>query len=54
MIFLKILFGIIIYIALVVVCCIFFKGATRLGNAYDEKMEAERIIKELDEQAKEE
>ncbi len=54
MIVLKVLIGIIIYIMMVTIFCIFLKGATRLGNAYDEKKEAEEIIKRLDEQVKEE
>lgn len=36
------------YLALLVLMCLFFKGATRLANEYDEKMEAERIIKMLE------
>ena len=45
MIILKILIGVAIYIAIVAVICIFLKGATQLGNAYDERREIEELIK---------
>lgn len=45
MIILKILIGIAIYIALLGIICIFLKGATQLGNAYDEKREIEELMK---------
>lgn len=45
MIILKILIGVAIYIAIVAVICIFLKGATQLGNAYDERREIEELMK---------
>ena len=36
---------ILIFLALLAFMCIFLKGATKLANEYDEKMEAEMIIK---------
>lgn len=41
----KILIGIVIYILLLCIICLFLKGATKLGNEYDESMEAIRFLK---------
>lgn len=43
----KIIIGVLSYIILVVITCIFFKGATQLGNEYDEKMENEMLYLKL-------
>lgn len=43
----KIIIGVLCYIALLVLFCIFLKGATKLGNEYDEQMEALKRIEEL-------
>lgn len=44
----KIIIGIGVYIAFLVFTCIFFKGATELGNNFDEKREVEEIFKRVD------
>ena len=44
MIILKILIGIVLYFALVSIICIFLKGATQLGNAYDERRKIEELM----------
>lgn len=49
MIIIKIFIGVLVYVGLLVLMCIFFKGATKLGNEYDEKMEVEKVLKELQE-----
>lgn len=41
----KILLSIIIYFALVILICIFFKGATYLGNRFDEEQLVTRYLK---------
>ncbi len=41
---------ILIFLALLAFICIFFKGATKLANEYDEKMEAEMIIRKIEEE----
>ncbi|MBO5477529.1 MAG: hypothetical protein J6A15_07250 [Clostridia bacterium] len=41
------IFGVAIYAIILVVTCIFLKGATQLGNEYDEKMENEMLYKKL-------
>ncbi len=43
----KILLAGTVYFALMAFICIFFKGATMLGNEYDERMEAEILLKKL-------
>lgn len=43
----KIVLGIVIYLILVVITCIFLKGATKLANEMEEKEEIERVIEEL-------
>lgn len=43
----KCIVGIFIYFILLAFICIFLKGATRLGNEYEEQKEAERILERL-------
>ncbi len=43
----KIIIGIVAYLMLLVVFCLFLKGATKLGNEYDEQMENEMLIEKL-------
>lgn len=45
----KILLAISIYIAILAVICVFLKQATKLGNLYDERVEAEILLKKLNE-----
>ncbi len=45
----KISIGIAIYALIVVLFCLFFKGASQLANEYEEKMEAKRLLKKLKE-----
>lgn len=44
----KIIIGLLCYIALLVLFCVFLKGATKLGNEYDEQMEALKHIKDME------
>ncbi len=44
----KIIIGIIIYIIFLAFACVFFKGATMLGNEFDEKRKVEEILKKVD------
>ncbi len=44
----KIIIGLLCYIALLVLFCVFLKGATKLGNEYDEQMEALKYIKDME------
>lgn len=44
----KIIIGIGIYITFLILTCIFFKSATLIGNRFDEKKEAEEILKKLE------
>lgn len=45
----KIIIGILIYIFLITVILIFFKGATMVGNKFDKKREAEKFLKHFKE-----
>lgn len=47
---LKVIIGLFVYFGLLTLLCLFMKGATKLGNEYDEQMEAERILKQLKEE----
>lgn len=48
----KIIIGVLCYIAILTLFCIFLKGATKLGNEYDEQMEALKYIKDMKENDK--
>lgn len=45
---LKILIGIVIYILILALICIFLKGATKNEREFEERQEYERIMKELE------
>ncbi len=45
----KIIIGILIYIFLITVILIFFRGATVVGNKFDEKREAKELLKHFKE-----
>ena len=42
-----IVIGVVIYAAVLVGTCVFMKGATQLGNEYDEKMENQILYMKL-------
>ncbi len=48
----KIVIGIIIYLLVVAIICVFLKGATDLGNKYDEQMEYEMALKKIEDEKK--
>lgn len=41
----KILIGIVIYFLIIVLTCIFFKGATQIGNRFDEIQAVNKYLK---------
>lgn len=45
---LKILIGIVVYILILALICIFLKGATKNEREFEERQEYERIMKELE------
>lgn len=45
----KIIIGTLIYIFLITIILIFFKGATMVGNKFDEKREVKEILKHFKE-----
>ncbi len=47
MMIIQLFLGVVIYLSLLVLVSLFFKGATRLGNEFDENMEVNRIISKL-------
>lgn len=44
----KIIIGIVVYILILFFICIFFKGATKIGNEFEQRKEAERILKKYE------
>ena len=45
---LKIIIGIVVYILILALICIFLKGATKNEREFEERQEYERIMKELE------
>ena len=45
---LKIIIGIVVYILILALICIFLKGATKNEMEFEERQECERIMKELE------
>ena len=44
----KIIIGIVVYILILFFICIFLKGATKIGNEFEQRKEAERILKKYE------
>ena len=49
---LKIIIGIVVYILILALICIFLKGATKNEREFEERQEYERIMKELEKKRK--
>ena len=49
---LKIIIGIVVYILILALICIFLKGATKNEREFEERQEYERIMKKLEKKRK--